>query len=294
MLIIVLVSALFHFYSSFHFIFRKKTYFARKIAKPITGIKNYPKPAWVINEVIKLKALQPTAGCRTLAHTFNRRHAEKRQMAVSKTFVSYTVKKHEYDIQILRRKLKHRRPRDILVNKIWAMDLTFISDNANKQSTIIGIIERQSRLSLSLTQLQTKSTINILRTLFIAMECFGKPGSIRTDNEAVFTSRLFSLALKLLGIKHQKTDKGCPWQNGRIERFFGTFKSKLNLLPIGKTFSIDKLLREYRCWYNYLRPHDYLNGQTPIEVITGKKKSTKKPRFIQLWDGVLVGDYYPP
>ena len=146
MLIIVLVSALFHFYSSFHFLFSKKAYFARKIAKPITGLKNTPKPTWVISEVIKLKALQPAAGCRSVAHTFNRRNSEKRNMTVSKTFVSYTVKKHAYDIQILRRKIKHRRPRDILVIKIWAMELTFISDNANKQSTILGIIEHQSRL----------------------------------------------------------------------------------------------------------------------------------------------------
>ena len=102
------------------------------------------------------------------------------------------------------------------------------------------------------------------------------------------------MVVELLGIKHQKTEKGCPWQNGRIERFFGTFKSKLYILPVGKTFSIDKLLKEHHCRYNYLRPHDYLNGQTPIEVITGKKKSIKKPLFIRLWDGALVGDYYLP
>lgn len=92
------------------------------------------------------------------------------------------------------------------------MDLTFLSDQTKSLIPILGIIDHQSRLSLSLTQLQTKSTINILRVLFNAVELFGKPEIIRTDNESMFTSRLFRLSCWLLGIKHQKTDKGCPWQ----------------------------------------------------------------------------------
>ena len=50
--------------------------------------------------------------------------------------------------------------------------------------------------------------------------------NLRTDNEAVFTSRLFCTALQILGIAHQRNDLGCPWQNGRIERLLGTLKAK--------------------------------------------------------------------
>lgn len=31
-----------------------------------------PKPTWVRNDIIRLKALMPNAGCRTIAHHFNR------------------------------------------------------------------------------------------------------------------------------------------------------------------------------------------------------------------------------
>jgi len=61
------------------------------------------------------------------------------------------------------------------------MDLTFITNQSNTQTPILGIIDHQSRLSLSLTQLQTKSTINILRVLFDAIEKFGKPENTRTE-----------------------------------------------------------------------------------------------------------------
>ena len=39
-----------------------------------------PKPAWVQREVIRLKALMPQAGCRLIAHTFNRCFEASRQM----------------------------------------------------------------------------------------------------------------------------------------------------------------------------------------------------------------------
>ncbi|MDX2253819.1 MAG: hypothetical protein NW202_16125 [Nitrospira sp.] len=42
-----------------------------------------PKPTWVKQEVIRLKALMPQAGRRMIAHTFNRRWKARRQMTVS-------------------------------------------------------------------------------------------------------------------------------------------------------------------------------------------------------------------
>lgn len=272
----------------------KKTYYSRKPLAPPKQFRNNKKPDWVIKELIKLKALMPNAGCRLIAHTFNRRFSDRKKMTVSKTYVSCTLKNHQYEIKIVKRKLKHKRPRALKLNKIWAMDLTFLRTKDDTQSTVLGIIEHQSRLSISLTELKTKSSINILKVLISAIELFDKPESIRTDNEIVFTSRLVKFAFWLLGIKHQKSDKGCPWQNGKIERFFGTFKSKLRCLPIDYETSITKLLIEYRCWYNHLRPHDYLDGQTPSEVFSQKSKSLKQPRLFQFWDGALVGYYYPP
>jgi transposase InsO family protein len=44
----------------------------------------------------------------------------------------------------------------------------------------------------------------------------------------VFTSVRFRLTLWLLGIQHQRIDPHCPWQNGRVEQFFGTLKEKLD------------------------------------------------------------------
>ena len=114
------------------------------------------------------------------------------------------------------------------------MDLTFLSKQKQKQNdhqsnttdqhTLLGIVDAGSRACLALQHTPTKASISILRYLLDCIERYGKPKAIRTDNEICFNSALFNAALWLLGIQHQTTQVCCPWQNGRIERFFGTFK----------------------------------------------------------------------
>ncbi|MDR2581667.1 MAG: hypothetical protein LBC85_11845, partial [Fibromonadaceae bacterium] len=73
----------------------------------------------------------------------------------------------------------------------------------------------------SLQAIGGKASIVLLRILLDVIEKFGKPKVIRTDNESVFTSRLFRFALWLLGIRHQRIMLHCPWQNGRVESIWG-------------------------------------------------------------------------
>jgi hypothetical protein len=42
-----------------------------------------------------MKALMPQAGCRTIAHQFNRRWAAQRAMTVGKTYVADICRKHQ-------------------------------------------------------------------------------------------------------------------------------------------------------------------------------------------------------
>src|SRR5207237_9791027 len=82
-----------------------------------------PKPAWVRREVVRLKALLPQAGCRTIAHSFNRRFAVSRHMTVGKTYVADTIRRQQYAIVVVRRKIKHAVPRWLPRNCTWGLDL---------------------------------------------------------------------------------------------------------------------------------------------------------------------------
>jgi transposase InsO family protein len=80
---------------------------------------------------------------------------------------------------------------------------------------------------------------------------------------------VFRFGLWLLGIRHQRTELGCPWQNGRVERFIGTVKRALAAESIADERELTTTLQETRTWYNHERPHDHLQGRTPAEVWAG-------------------------
>lgn len=129
--------------------------FGKKIAKEIKETerrfyRSQPKPDWVKNEVMKLKALMPNIGCRKIADTFNRIFAESKEMMVSKTFVNETVRKYDYQIQVLRKKIKNSRPKPLPRNLIWGMDLTGKMDSKGSLHHILGMVEHKSRASLCL------------------------------------------------------------------------------------------------------------------------------------------------
>ena len=109
----------------------------------------------------------------------------------------------------------------------------------------------------------------MLGHLCLAIAQHGKPRKLRTDNEAIFNSWVFKGFLKLAGIQHQTTQKHAPWQNGRIERLFGTLKPLLRQLAIPSGAALQAALDEFRVFYNHARPHQNLHGLTPAEHFAG-------------------------
>ncbi len=273
---------------------RRPLGYRRITATPATFPRTPPKPAWVRKEVIRLKALMPEAGCRAIADIFNRRFAAKRRITVGKTFVAELLRKHRYEIDVVRRQIKNARPKPVPRNLVWALDLTGKATPDGRTRIVLGILEHASRAALWLEALETKSSWTLIVKLAEAIHRYGKPRAVRTDNEAVFASRTFRLALLLLGIGHQRTDPGCPWQNGRGERLFGTLKAKLDQLAVESLAALNQALGEFRFFYNHVRPHQNLGGLTPAEAWAGADPfafASKDEYWFEAWDGLLSGYY---
>ena len=257
------------------------------------GVRFQPKPPWVKKAVIRLAARMPEYGCRPIAETFDRLYAEKRQMTVSKSYVAGVLRTHRHEIWQTRQRLKQKIPQPIETNRVWALDLTGKSDKQGRLHMLFGLLDHGSRACLSLSALRDKSSITILRLLLDAVEQYGRPVAVRTDNESVFISRRFRLALFLLGIRHQRTVPGCPWMNGRIERFWGTLKAPLRRWAVSDSVQLQASLAVFRTWYNHVRPHHHLGGQTPGEVWSGRKPKAHKAQYVYEWEGLLTGYYLP-
>jgi putative transposase len=123
---------------------------------------------------------------------------------------------------------------------------------------------------------------------------YGKPKRIRTDNEAIFASWVFTTFLKLAGIRHQRIKTCAPWQNGRMERLFGTLKPLLRQLVIPTKAALQIALEEFALFYNHARPHQNLNGLTPAQKWDGLAKADllqtppKRAVLVQALDGLMV------
>jgi transposase InsO family protein len=110
----------------------------------------------------------------------------------------------------------------------------------------------------------------------------------------VFTSRVFRIVLGLARIRHQRSDPGYPWQNGRIERLFLTLKEKLDRLEVEGFAALALALPEFRFWYNHVRPHQHLQGKTPAEAWSKTDpyaKPVKQELWFEAWEGLLTGYY---
>lgn len=256
--------------------------------------KRQRKPEWVVNAVITLATHNPDAGCRRLSIDFNRYYANSHRMTVSKTFVADLLKKHRYAIVQKRRLWKHRIPTPIAKNRIWGLDLTGKTDAAGQLHNILGLIDHGSRLAVKVQPLRDKTAITILKALIQTIELFGKPKIIRCDNEAIFRSKRFRFGLKMLGIRQQFSSLGCPWQNGRIERLFGTLKQKLDQFSVIDFGHLQHAMRDFQGWYNHIRPHQHLEGWTPAEAWLGidpYENKIKSAHYVTSWGGLLTGYY---
>ena len=144
---------------------------------------------------------------------------------------------------------------------------------------------------------RTADSATVLGHLCLAIGAFGKPKALRTDNEPVFHSRVLQVTLSLFGIRQQFTQPYAPWQNGRIERLFGTLTPLLRNLVLADAAALDRALFEFRLFYNHVRGHQNLGGRTPAAVWRAGSTSLpltpvrEEPKLISALSGLLVGYY---
>ncbi len=167
-----------------------------------------PKPKWVRTEVIRLKALMPEAGCRMIAHTFNRTWRTRRDMTVSKTYVADTCRKEQYRILQARRQLKHRVPCPMPRNRVWGCDLLTKTDAEGRRHLALAILDHASR-ACGCKPSRTSHRCGCGRNFYKpysamadrttsgrTMKPCSSPGSSDSDcGYSVFASNAFSLAV---------------------------------------------------------------------------------------------------
>ena len=151
-------------------------------------------------------------------------------------------------------------------NDLWHTDWThcpFTDQN------FTAIIDDRTRLITAYKICKSANTKNSIAVLKSGIAECGKPKGMMTDHGSVYyatkedkhgqNNSQYRITLQALGIKHVLARVNRPQTNGKIERFFGTYKQEY----ITGSF---KGITDFINYYNAERPHMSLGYKTPKQM----------------------------
>ena len=187
--------------------------------------------------------------------------------------------------------------------QLWQMDIVggikLVSPLTGelREAKVVTAVDDHSRYCVIARVVERATGRAVCLALAGALARFGVPEEIITDNGKQFTDRfgrhgtrngevLFDKICRKNGITHRLTAPATPNQNGKVERFHGTFRP--DFLDIAGPFtSVAEAQAAVDAWvghYNTDRPHQALDEKVPV---TPAERFTPAPQqdrdLISLW-----------
>lgn len=150
-------------------------------------------------------------------------------------------------------------------NDLWHTDWSY-DPYTGKQLSVF--IDDKTRLITCFGLFKGATAENTIALLRSGIAEYGKPKAVMTDHGSQYYANhpnaeqentLFRQALDPLGIKHCLARINRPQTNGKVERFFKTYKEEF---ATGSFANITEFMRHY----NENRPHMSLSYKTPKQV----------------------------
>lgn len=167
----------------------------------------------------------------------------------------------KYKYPYLLRNLEITRP-----NQVWALDITYIPMPRGFMY-LVAIIDLYSRYIVGWSLSNTMEAQWVVETLKQAIEHYGKPQIINSDQGSQFTSDEYIGYVKSLEtVKISMDGKGRATDNAFIERFFRTIKyDKIFLEMPENGIELYRVCEHFINFYNHKREHSELGYIPPIE-----------------------------
>ncbi len=168
-----------------------------------------------------------------------------------------------------RRRIRRERPPPLAAaypNHVWAYD--FVEDHAMDGSVlrILTVMDEFTREGLDIDVDTSTSAERVICRLAQLVAIHGAPAYLCSDNGPEFVAVAVQTWLRQRQIGTLYIDSGCPWQNGKQERFNGTVRDEcLNMHQFSAVAEARVRLQGFRHHYNEQRPHSALGYQTPSE-----------------------------
>lgn len=190
----------------------------------------------------------------------------------------------------------HKRPRSSFIrfeakfpNETWQLDSTPWQLSDGSPVEILNFEDDRSRVCVASKCFPSVKAPDVVETFYSAVNAFGLPASLLSDNAAVFTGRtrrgrvILELELERLGIVFKHSTPYHPQTCGKVERLHQTLKRFLaKQTPAGSLAELQFQLDGFRDYYNHRRPHRGIARQTPITVFNAlvKARPTDAPPLL--------------
>jgi transposase InsO family protein len=171
--------------------------------------------------------------------------------------------------------------------ELWQMDVmggVFLTDG--RELKAVTGIDDHSRFCVTAGLVERANARAVCRVFTQALERYGTPEELLTDNGKVFTGRLgphpgevlFDRICRERGITHLLTGIRCPTTTGKIERFHKTLRAEL---LTGRCFeSLPHAQQTLDAWvddYNTHRPHQAIAMLVPAQRFQPATKPATAP-----------------
>lgn len=162
-------------------------------------------------------------------------------------------------------------------NQVWATDITYIK-LPQGHVYLIAILDVYSRCILSWRLSNSLSVSFCMEALAEALEIYGAPDIVNTDQGCQFTSDEWIYTLVNWGVFPSMTGVGRCSDNIYSERFWRTLKyENTYIYSYGSMIDARQKIKDFIQFYNHERLHQCHGYKTPMEVYNNCRTGNHRP-----------------
>lgn len=166
-------------------------------------------------------------------------------------------------------------------NQVWAADITYLPMRRGFLY-LVAVMDWHTRKVLAWRISNTLEAGFCVDALNEAIQKFGTPEIMNTDQGSQFTSFAWTDRLRRTGVRISMDGKGRFLDNIFVERLWRSMKYECVYLHAWETGSDAKAgIRKWMTFYNQQRPHSALGGRPPAVVYWLRKDETQPDQQVQ-------------
>ena len=252
----------------------------------VRGVKKAePVAAAVQEEIIKLKIEKPGLGVKKIRDYMLR----NRFVKVGRDSVEKILKEDPRTAELLQKKRTlwgnaGKEPQRFERSKpgeMYQMDIMTFMLQGLYRVYVIACLDDYSRFIVSIGVFRNQTSDKALDVLKNAIEKYGMPKEMLTDNGRQFYtwrgSNMFQKYLVKSGIRQIRSRPYHPQTLGKVESLWrNMYQELLSKEPIASFEEAQEKIGKWAEWYNFKRPHQGIGGLVPADRFFSVENSVKE------------------